>query len=258
MRHIPSFGPGETLSSSCSGVKKSERARRSASPLSVGLGEGNQLTKTQTRQFLAAFFTIYFGAVFLRIDYFPLSWVPMYGLHKAKDNVRVGVGDKAFRRDGFVAVRANGERLRISARDLNVPNANFRRLFAQRAFNNAPPQHDRERAALIGFNRWWYETLVGPDPLLNRNYPDTLLKSVNSTLGFGPTDPRRIVQLESHLDFATFTREQLNRGDVSNPFIERRVSIITPEGTIVRSPRGDKIIAGYGLATGPTGVKSVE
>jgi hypothetical protein len=217
-----------------------------------------QLTKTQTRRFLAAFFAIYFGAVFLRIDYFPLSWVPMYGLHKAKENVRVGVGDKAFRRDGFVAIRANGERLRISARDLNVPNANFRRLFAQRAFNNAPPQHDRERAALIGFNRWWYETLVGPDPLLDRNYPATLLESVNRTLELGPTDPRRIVQLESHLDFATFSREQLNRGDVSNPLIERRVSVITPEGTIVQSPQGKKVIAGYGLSTGKTGVMSVE
>ena len=212
----------------------------------------------QTRWFLTAFFTIYFGAVFLRIDYFPLSWVPMYGLHKDKDRVRVGVGDKAFRREGFVAVRANGEQVRVSAQDLNVPNANFRRLFAQRAYNNAPPQHDRERAALIAFNRWWYETLVGPDPLQNRNYPDTLLKSVNSTLGFGPTDPRRIVQLESHLDFATYSREQLNRGDVSNPLIERRVAVITPEGTIIQSPQGNTVIAGYGLATGKTGGRSVE
>ena len=217
-----------------------------------------QLTKTQTRRFLAAFFTIYFGAVFLRIDYFPLSWVPMYGLHKAKDQVRVGVGDKEFRKEGFVAVRANGEQTRISARDLNIPNANFRRLFAQRAYNNAPPQHDRERAGLIGFNRWWYETLVGPDPMLARNYPGTLLNSVNSTLGFGPADPRRIVQLESHMDFATYSREQLNRGDVSNPLIERRVAVITPEGTIVQGPKGNKVIAGYGMATGKTGVRSVE
>jgi hypothetical protein len=217
-----------------------------------------QLTKTQTRRFLAAFFTIYFGAVFLRIDYFPLSWVPMYGLHKAKDKVRVGVGDKQFRKEGFVAVRANGEQLRISARDLNVPNANFRRLFAQRAFNNAPPQHDRERAALMAFNRWWYETLVGPDPLLARNYPAALLESVNRTLGYGPFDPRRIVQLESHLDFATFTRDQLNRGEIFNPAIERRVSVITPEGTIVHGSDGKKIVAGYGLAAGNMGVRSVE
>lgn len=216
------------------------------------------MTKKQTKGFLAAFFAIYFGAVFLRIDYFPLSWVPMYGLHKAKDTVTVGVGDKAFRDEGFVAIRANGERLRVSARDINVPNANFRRLYAQRAFNNAPPQHDRERVALIGFNRWWYETLVGPDPKLNRDYPATLLTSVNRTLGYGPADPRRIVQLESHLDFAAFTRDQLKRGDIFNPVVERRVAVITPEGTTLVSPQGKRIIAGYGLNAGKSGVNAIE
>lgn len=216
------------------------------------------MTQAQTKRFLAIFFAIYFGAVFLRVDYFPLSWVPMYGLHKAKDTVVVGVGDKAFRREGFVAIRANGERIRVSGRDLNVPNANFRRLFAQRAFNNAPPQHDRERAALIGFNRWWYETLVGPDPNINRNYPATLLASVNKTLGHVPDDPRRIVQLESHLDFAKFSRAQLDRGQIFNPVIERRVAVITPEGTRLFGPDGVKIIAGFGSGISKTGVKSVE
>ena len=184
----------------------------------------------------------------------------MYGLHKAKDTVVVGVGDKAFRQEGFVATRANGERTRISADDLNVPNANFRRLFAQRAFNNAPPQHDRERAGLNSFNRWWYETLVGPDPKLNSNYPATLLESVNLTLGHGQDDPRRIVQLESHMDFAKFSRAQLDSGQITNPEIERRVAVITPEGTTLIGPDGSKVIAGYNLTRGSsrTGVTSVE
>src|SRR4029434_10322761 len=102
--------------------------------------------------------------------------------------------NKAFRKEGFVAIRANGERTRVSARHLNIPNANFRRLFTQRAFNHGPPQHRRERAALNSFNRWWYETLVGPDPTLNPNYSATLLASVNRTLDHGPDDPARIVQ----------------------------------------------------------------
>ena len=94
--------------------------------------------------------------------------------------------------------------------------------------------------------------------MLSRNYSGTLLESVNRTFGHGPTDPQRIVQLESHLDFATFTREQLDRGDVSNPLIERRVSVIRPEGTIIYGPAGKQIIAGYGLGAGKTGVTSVE
>ena len=86
------------------------------------------MTRTQAKRFLLLFFAIYFGAVFLRIDYFPLSWVPMYDLHKPQADLVVGVGDKLRRDKGFFAQRANGERTRISARDLNVPNANFRRL----------------------------------------------------------------------------------------------------------------------------------
>lgn len=215
------------------------------------------MTKAQTRRFLAAFFAIYFGAVFLRVDYFPLSWVPMYGLHKTRDQLVVGVGDKAVRSEGFVAYRANGERLRISARDLNVPNANFRRLYAQRAFNNAPPQHDRERVALIGFNRWWYDQLVGPDPLLNRNYPATLMGSINQTLGHNADDPLRIVRLESHMKFARFTPAQLSSGAITNPEIEPRVSVTTPEGTILIGPNESKVIAGFGL-TERRGVSSVE
>ncbi len=111
------------------------------------------MTKKQTKRFLALFFAIYFGAVFLRIDYFPLSWVPMYGLHEPKSELVVGVGDKLRRDQGFFALRADGERARISARTLNVPKSNFRRLYAQRAFNNGPPHHSRERVALNGFNR---------------------------------------------------------------------------------------------------------
>jgi len=216
------------------------------------------VTQQQTKYFLAAFFAVYFGAVFFRVDYFPLSWVPMYGNHKPKEELVVGVGDREIRRQGFFAQRANGEQVRISARDLNIPNANFRRLYAQRAFNNAPPQHDRERAALIGFNRWWYETLVGPDPLRNRNYSGTLLDSVNRTFGYGPDDPRRIVRLESHLDFARFSREQRDSGDISHPVVERRVAIVTPEGTVVQSPSGTKRVAGFDVAGGTRGVNAVE
>jgi len=217
-----------------------------------------ELTKTRARRLLAAFFAIYFGAVFLRVDYFPLSWVPMYGLHNPRKELIVGIGDKAVRQEGFFAQRANGEQARISARDLNIPSANFRRLYAQRAFNNGPPQHDRERAALIGFNRWWYETLVGPDPRLNRNYTTTLLASVNRTLGYGRSDPRRIVRLESRLDFARFSRAQLDTGQIRYPVIERRISVITPEGAMVHGPGGSSVIAGYGTSTAKRGVESIE
>ena len=202
-------------------------------------------SKTSAKRFLALYFLIFFGAIFLRVDYFPFSWVPMYGYHQVKPNVTVTVGDLKQRKRGFAAWRANGDHLYISADDLGVPNANFRRLYHQRAFNNAPPQDDRERAALAPFNRWWYETLVGPDPRLDKRYADQLLVSVNRTFGYGPGDPRRIVRLEASVDRATFTREDVAAGNLSRPTIRRRTAIITErgafisqDGTITPMPRG--------------------
>ena len=198
------------------------------------------MSKQSVKRFLALYFLVFFGAIFLRIDYFPFSWVPMYGYHVAGESVTVGIGDKSERERGFRAHRANGERLYISADDLNVPNANFRRLYHQRAFNNGPPQDDRERAALIAFNRWWYETLVGPDPRLDRRYHLQLLDSVNRTFGYRPGDPQRIVRLEAPLLFATFDRDSVASGDLSKPFVERRTAIITDQGGMLR--KGDKLV----------------
>jgi hypothetical protein len=190
-------------------------------------------SKRSAKRFLALYFLIFFGAIFLRVDYFPLSWVPMYGYHEVKPNVTVTVGNVGERKRGFAAWRATGEKLYISAKDLGVPNANFRRLFHQRAFNNGPPQDDRERAALAPFNRWWYETLVGPDPRLNKRYADDLLVSVNRTFGYGPTDPRRIVRLEATVTRATFTDEDVAAGNLSRPTLKRRTAIITEKGAFI-------------------------
>ena len=189
--------------------------------------------KASVKRFLALYFIIFFGAIFLRVDYFPFSWVPMYGYHQAKPNLTVTIGNIDERKRGFAAWRANGEQLSVSARDLGVPNANFRRLYHQRAFNNGPPQDDRERAALMSFNRWWYETLVGPDPRLNKRYADQLLVSTNRTFGYGPQDPRRIVRLEATVTRATFTDADVAVGNLSRPVIHRRTAIITEEGAFI-------------------------
>lgn len=190
-------------------------------------------SKKSAKRFLAIYFLVFFGAIFLRVDYFPLSWVPMYGYHVSGESVTVGIGDKDRRAQGFDAWRANGKRLSISASDLNVPDANFRRLYHQRAFNNGPPQDDRERAALMWFNNWWYETFVGPDPRLDRRYAQHLLESVNKTFGYGPDDPERIVRMHAPLVFATFSREDVAGGNLSRPVVEKRLAIITENGAFL-------------------------
>jgi hypothetical protein len=193
--------------------------------------------KSVIKRLIAGYFLVFFGAVFLRVDYFPFSWVPMYGFREESEFLTVAIGDIDRRELGFAAVRANGERTFLSRRDLNIPPANFRRLYQERAFGEGPPQHQRERAQLMAFNRWWYETLIGPDPAAGADYPRQVLNSVNRTFRLGETDPRRFVRLEVALDFATYTREQLDTGNLRSPVRERRTAIITPQGTkLVKAP----------------------
>ncbi len=111
-------------------------------------------------------------------------------------------------------------------------------MFHQRMFNDGPPQDDRERLELSAFNRWWYETLVGPDPRLKRTNSRQVLTSVNRTFGYGAGDPRRIVKLEAPVDFATYDRNQLTRGDLLHPTVERRTAIVTEHGSFVRRGNG--------------------
>jgi hypothetical protein len=191
------------------------------------------VTREGAKRFLLAYFVIFFGAVLLRIDYFPLSWVPMYGHHRGDADRTVALGDKDARKQGFAAQRANGERLYISAADLGVPSSNFRRLYNRRAFNRGPPQDGRERLELAAVNRWWYETLVGPDPRLTTNYVAPLLKSINRTFGYGPADPRRITRLDISVRTATFSRARLAHGDLSHPRIGRRTAVITEQVAVI-------------------------
>lgn len=205
------------------------------------------MTQHGVRLFLALFFLAVFGAVFLRVDYFPLSWVPMYGRRDAAAEKTFYVGSLERRTAGFEARRANGEQILIDRKMLNIPHANFRRLYMQRAFNSGPPQHLRERLALMPFNRWWYETLVGPDPLLGANYPARLLQSINKTLGLGADDPRRILRLEAHIGLATFPQAKLDAGDLSMPQVRQATAEVTETETVLRIDGTGQRIAGPGI-----------
>lgn len=200
------------------------------------------MTKKRAKIFLLVLFAVYFGAVFLRVDFFPLSWVPMYGQRQTGEHVHIVIGDKAARaKSGFLAERADGERINITRKDLNIPSTHFRRLFHQRAYNRGPPQHRREREKLMPFNKWWYETFVGPDPLLTHNYPIELLDSVNKTLGYGANDPKRIVRLEARVKVASYSKQELAAGAIADPKTQTAIAIITPDQAKVVSEDGTEI-----------------
>ena len=197
------------------------------------------MSRGAVKLFLLGYFLIYFGAVFLRIDFFPLSWVPMYGMRDTEPVLTIPVGDLEQMALGFRVERANGEVDYMSHVDLNIPPANFRRLYYQRAFGLGPPQHQRERAELHPFNNWWYERLIGPDPLQVTDYQRQLLESFNKTFELLPGDPDYIVRIEARSLFAGYTREMRNSGNLKPDFIEERTALIAWDGTTMESRPAD-------------------
>jgi hypothetical protein len=97
------------------------------------------------------------------------------------------------------------------------------------------------------FNRWWDETLVGPDPMLGANYPARLLHSINRTLGHAADDPRRIVRLQAHVDLVTFSQAMLDAGDLSMPKVRHATAQVTEAETILTIDGTMQRIAGRGV-----------
>ena len=190
---------------------------------------------------MSAYFAVFFGAVFLRVDYFPLTWVPMYG-ERPPGALEVTIGDLAERDRGFRATLADGSVEYVNRRALNMPPANFRRLYSERMFGEGPPQHGRERSNLSGFNQWWYERLVGPPDPSRSRYQQQVLHSVNETLGRRPGDPDYVVQLEARVGRITIARDLLDAGAFHGLAQTSLRSVATAEGVVIvteRDPQGD-------------------
>jgi hypothetical protein len=179
---------------------------------------------------VCAYFVVFFGAVLLRVDYYPFTWVPMYGHRDTEPVLVVTVGDLAKRREGFRATQADGQVDYISREDLNMPRPNFRRLYAERMFGEGPPQFRRERLALSPFNRWWYDHLVGPLDIPDGMYQEQVLNSINRTLGRDPGDADYIVRIEAEVGQIRLTREQRRSGEFSALHKTDLVSTVTPDG----------------------------
>lgn len=170
-----------------------------------------------------------FGAVFLRIDTFPLTWVPMYSLFQGEGDLVVTIGDKAQKKKGFEVLTAAGETQFVNNDDLNIPSNAFRRIYYQRAFGKGPPKHRRERVNLNGFSNaifdLWYK-----DPATSVDWESRLMDMLNITLERRPGDPNYITQAIAVSDFAVLPREQRRRGDLSDLHIIRKKAVLKSEG----------------------------
>ena len=173
------------------------------------------MTKHQTSRFLIAFHTVVFAAVFLRIDTFPLTWVPMYSLFHGEKDLVVPVGDMPQMKQGFAVTLQSGEKAHVGPKELNIPTAAFRRLYYERAFGKGPPKHLRERVALNAVSDRLFD-LFYEDPATSINWEQRLLRTMNSTLERQPEDADFIIQATARSDFTRLSPEQRRQGDFSN------------------------------------------
>lgn len=160
-------------------------------------------------RFLLIYGLIVVGAVVIRVDRFPLTWVPMYSVYKLKsesETFSVHHKDKKQAYKGFRATHADGAQSWVSREDLNIPGRNMWRLYYQRAFGRPPPKYTHANANLDRLSRW-VRGLAKGETNLKTNWRRRLITLVNRTLGHAPGDPRFIVRLEAQRDTNIFDRE---------------------------------------------------
>lgn len=184
------------------------------------------VTKRAVTRFLIFFHIVTLGAVFLRVDTFPLTWVPMYSQFHGMNTLSVPVGDKAKLRKGFEVTTASGDVEFIGPKAMNIPNAAMRRIYTERAFGKGPPKHLRERANLNPLSDAVFN-LFYEDPRTNIDWHSRILDMMNKTLDRAPGDPNYIVEARASYEFTNISREVRRAGDLSNMKIEMRTVVIT-------------------------------
>lgn len=168
------------------------------------------------------------GAVFLRADPFPLTWVPMYSVFKGGDTLSVAIGDKPKLKKGFEVLTASGEIEYINKKDLNIPGGAFRRIYTERAFGVGAPDQIRARYKRNFISQFVFETFY-PDTARVIDWGPLIIDMFNKTLEREEGDPDYIVQVTASYEFTNFDREALRRGDLSEMNGRMRTSVMTKE-----------------------------
>ncbi len=185
----------------------------------------SSMSKSNITRLLIGFHFVVFAAVFLRIDTFPLTWVPMYSQFHGVNDLTVPVGNLPRRNRGLEVTLANGASDYVGAKQLNIPVAAFRRIYYERAFGKGPPKHLRERAGLNSLSEWVFNSFY-EDPAISIDWQRRLIVMLNLSLRREVDDPNYIVRAVAVSDFATFGREQRRKGDVSNLNLTTRKAVI--------------------------------
>ena len=178
------------------------------------LARNDCVSKRTITIILVGYLTIIWAAVIFRIDYFPLTWVPMYSSYYPDDTITAKVWDKDRISRGLLVTHRDGSTSYLSHKDLNIPKPNFRRLYYQRMFGSGPPKHRQGDRNLSQLNRL-IRGLEEGESNYSVDWEWRMFWSLNKTLGYEPPDPRFVVKAEALYQIRMYRKDDLVKQDVS-------------------------------------------
>ena len=158
-------------------------------------------------------------AIVVRCDRFPLTWVPMYSTYTPREAFYVRVFNREFLAKGLRVTHRDGSTSYLSKEDLNIPNANFRRLHNERMFGAGAAKHTQGNMNLSSFNRW-LRGLADGEPNFSVEWDWRIMWSLNKTFGYVPADPKFIVRAEAKAEDRMYIKKDLLNNDFSTARVE--------------------------------------
>ena len=159
---------------------------------------------------LVLYFALQWGAVLFRIDRFPLTWAPMYSTHSPGDSVSVRVLDEERMGQGIIVTHRDGTTSFVTKSDLNLPKWHFWRLYYERMFANGPNKFSKGNANVDRLNLW-IRGLAPGEPVFQVDWNWRVMRSLNKTLGYEPSDPGFIVRAQSSYEKIHYSTQELGK-----------------------------------------------
>ncbi len=129
-----------------------------------------------------------------RLDYFPMTWAPMYSAVIASDDYVVSSMDKdKLKENGFLVKHQDGTRSKVNYKDLNIPFRSFWRIYSQRPYHIGPQVH---RFAI---------NEDGPYDVIKKDWEKLVFDIINKTLAYDTTHPKYVVEVTVAKSFLFFT-----------------------------------------------------
>lgn len=167
---------------------------------------------------LVAHLVFTWGAFVFRVDAFPLTWAPMYSVLETTETVEVPVWDRSLE---LRATRRDGSVEWLSRSDLNIPTLSFWRLYFERARGRPPNVYFHANAPM---ESWCYAVRgrTPGGPLLEADWPERILTSINRTLERAVSDDDFIVRIEARATVVRFAH-----GDPSKYTQQDEIAVLT-------------------------------